>query len=84
MHGLFVIGQLPWAANAIAAKQVQGSSDPRDIAWELHAKNIESVLGSWEKGEEAQTSGAEGRKAVSIILAMYESAKRNGEPVEVK
>lgn len=71
-------------ANAIAAKQIQGSSNPADIAWELHAKNIESVVGSWDRGEEAETSGAEGRKAVSIILAMYESAKKNGQPVEVK
>ncbi len=71
-------------ANESASKMVMGSSDPRNIPWELHAANITDILGAWERGQEAQTSGAEGRKAVAIITAMYESAKKNGAPVDVK
>ena len=69
---------------AALAGQVQGSANPADIAWELHAKNITSILEAWEAGREAETSGAEGRKAVAIILAMYESARNNGTPVDVR
>jgi len=71
-------------ANESASKMVMGSSDPRNIPWELHAANITEILGAWERGQEAPTSGAEGRKGVAIITAMYESAKKNGAPVDVK
>lgn len=50
----------------------------------LHRKNIESILTAWEDGRDAATSGHEARKAVSITTALYESARRNGEPVEVR
>ena len=33
---------------------------------------------------EIETSGPEARKAVAIIRAMYESARNNGTPVDVK
>ncbi|HVT87264.1 MAG TPA: Gfo/Idh/MocA family oxidoreductase [Tepidisphaeraceae bacterium] len=49
-----------------------------------HVSNIEAILAAWDQNRDAETSGPEARKAVAIILAMYESAKRNGEPVLVK
>jgi predicted dehydrogenase len=51
---------------------------------ELHNRNITAILDAWEKGQEPETSGVEARKAIAIILAMYESAKKGGVPVEVK
>ena len=50
----------------------------------LHGLNMTSILDAWEAGKEAETNGAEARKAVSIILAMYESAKKGGVPVPVR
>jgi UDP-N-acetyl-2-amino-2-deoxyglucuronate dehydrogenase len=46
-------------------------------------RNVESILEAWERGEDAVTNGPEARKAVAIIQAMYESAKRGGVPVMV-
>ena len=43
-------------------------------------------LGVWPgrlRGEDAPTSGPEARKAVAIILAMYQSAKKKGVAVKV-
>ncbi len=51
---------------------------------DLQALNINEILESWEAGREAQTSGPECRKAVQIVLAMYESAQRGGTAVEIR
>jgi predicted dehydrogenase len=51
---------------------------------ELHNRNITAILQAWDEGKDSETSGVEARKAVAIILAMYESAKKGGEPVTVK
>lgn len=50
----------------------------------LHQRNIESILSAWEQGREADTCAEEARKAVAIVLAMYESARRNGDAVPVE
>ena len=60
------------------------SASATDVPLDLHGLNMTSILDAWEAGKEAETNGAEARKAVSIILAMYESAKKNGAPVDVK
>ena len=39
---------------------------------------------AWEEGRDAETSGPEARKAVAIVLAMYESARNGGKAVEVR
>lgn len=65
------------------AKSTGGGSNPRDVPLQRHIDNIRSILASWEKGEDAETNPAEARKAVAIILAMYESARKDGAPVEV-
>jgi predicted dehydrogenase len=70
--------------NATAGNLVRGAGAAADIGVELHARNIESILASWDAGQEAETSGEEGRKSVSIINALYESAKTDGTPVDVK
>ncbi|HET6249714.1 MAG TPA: Gfo/Idh/MocA family oxidoreductase [Tepidisphaeraceae bacterium] len=69
--------------NATAANLVRGAGAAADIGLDLHARNISSILASWESGHDAETSGAEGRKSVSIINALYESARHDGAPVDV-
>lgn len=67
-----------------ASKSSAGASDPRDVAVELHKRNMTAILRSWEANQDAETNGEEARKAVAIILAMYESARLGGKPVEVR
>ena len=60
-----------------------GGANPRDVRLELHTANITSILKAWEEGRDAETNGPEARKAVAIVLAMYESAKKGGAAVAV-
>ncbi len=69
--------------NEVAAAQTRGAGAASDIGLELHTANIQSILEHWGRGEEAETSGAEGRKSIAIISALYKSAKNDGAPVEV-
>jgi UDP-N-acetyl-2-amino-2-deoxyglucuronate dehydrogenase len=61
-----------------------GGKSATDIGLDLHGKNMLAVYEAWDRGEEAETFGPEARKAVAIIQAMYESARKNGSPVDVK
>jgi predicted dehydrogenase len=61
-----------------------GGRSPTDISAEIHYKNVQAIYQAWDKGEEAETCGPEARKAVVIIQAMYESARKKGAPVDVK
>lgn len=50
---------------------------------DFHGRNIHAILSAWAGNKEAETCGSEVRKAVAIILAMYESARKGGAAVEV-
>jgi UDP-N-acetyl-2-amino-2-deoxyglucuronate dehydrogenase len=65
-------------------EESSGGKAPVDIGLLLHKKNIESIYDSWNNNQDAVTDGPEARKAVAIIKAMFESAKKNGAPVDVK
>jgi predicted dehydrogenase len=54
-----------------------GVSDPAAIPFQPHAKNITAFINSVEKKQTFEIEGAEARKSVEIILAIYESAKTN-------
>ena len=69
--------------NATAGSLVRGAGAAADIGVDLHARNISSILAAWEEGKDAETSGLEGRKSVSIINALYESARNDGAPTDV-
>ncbi|MBC8105580.1 MAG: Gfo/Idh/MocA family oxidoreductase [Anaerolineae bacterium] len=60
-----------------------GGSSPTDVPADLHLQNIDAILRAWESNRDAETNAAESRKAVAIILAMYESAKKGGVPIAV-
>jgi predicted dehydrogenase len=65
------------------AQNTGGGKAATDIATELHVRNMRAVYDAWDCGEDAPTWGPEARKAVAIIKAMYESARKNGVPVDV-
>jgi UDP-N-acetyl-2-amino-2-deoxyglucuronate dehydrogenase len=51
-----------------------GVSDPADISFVGHQKQIEDMIHSIETGDDPLVDGLEGRKSVEIVLAIYESA----------
>jgi predicted dehydrogenase len=53
-----------------------GTSDPAAIPFQPHAKNIAAFINSIEKGQAFEIDGLEARKSVEIILAIYQSAKK--------
>ena len=67
-----------------AAKSSGGATSATDVGLDLHGRNIQAILSAWADGRDAETCGPEARKAVAIILAMYESARQNGAPVQVE
>ncbi|NLE28661.1 MAG: gfo/Idh/MocA family oxidoreductase, partial [Phycisphaerae bacterium] len=62
---------------------VGGASDPKAISADNHRRNFETFLKALDDGVEPELNGVEARKAVQIVLAVYESA-RTGRPVEIR
>lgn len=60
-----------------------GGASASDVPADLHAQNVHHILSCWEQGKDADTCGPEARKAVAIILAMYESARKGGAAISV-
>ncbi len=60
-----------------------GAADPAAIDYVPHRKNFEDMVKSLKKGGKPLVDGAEGRKAVEIILAIYRSALKGGKPVQL-
>jgi len=60
----------PKGQDAVAA------ADPRDISYENHRRQMQNLIDTLEGKAEILIDGREGRKAVEIILGMYESAKQ--------
>ena len=50
-------------------------ADPAAISHQNHTRNFKAFINALETGEDFCISGAEARKAVEVILAIYESAK---------
>jgi len=59
-----------------------GVSDPAAITHENHTRNFKAFIDALESGEDFWISGAEARKAVEVILAIYKSAKEQ-KPVSL-
>jgi len=57
-----------------------GVSNPADISFAGHQRQIEDLILSIETGNKPLIDGVEGRKSVEIVLAIYESA-RSGKMV---
>ena len=56
-----------------------GVSDPGAISFKPHQRQFEDFILSLDTGKSSLIEGAEGRKAVEIILAIYESAEKGKE-----
>lgn len=59
-----------------------GASDPRAINHANHRRQLENLINGLETDDSHLVDGREGRKAVEIILAIYESS-REGRIVEL-
>lgn len=57
-----------------------GAADPTAIGYEKHRRQVADFVAALREGRAPAVQGAEGRRAVEIILAIYESA-RTGGPV---
>ena len=65
-----------------AASGGGGAADPAAISHAGHRRQIAEFLEALAQGREPAVNGPEGRKAVEIILAIYQSA-RTGDVVEL-
>ncbi len=65
---------------AAAASDPAPASDPAAVGVASHAAQIADLLAAVEEGREPAVTGADGRAALEIVLAVYESA-RCGRPV---
>ncbi len=52
-----------------------GAADPAAIGHHAHARQFQNVLQAIRKGTAPSVDGAEGRRSVEIILAIYQSAE---------
>jgi predicted dehydrogenase len=60
-----------------------GAADPKAIDFQWHQRNFENALNALSLGEKAAVDGAEGRRAVELICAIYESIKKNGTKINL-
>ena len=54
-----------------------------EIGWEQHRKRIVDLISALREGCEPVVSGAEARKSVEIVLAIYKSA-RTDAPISLR
>ena len=59
-----------------------GSSDPRGMSWAGHRTLVEDLARALQEGRAPMIPGAEARRSVALVLAIYESA-RSGRSVAV-
>jgi UDP-N-acetyl-2-amino-2-deoxyglucuronate dehydrogenase len=60
-----------------------GANDPKAIGHAWHRSNLEEAIAAIRAGKQPAVNGAEGRKAVELILALYQSAENGGTPLNL-
>jgi UDP-N-acetyl-2-amino-2-deoxyglucuronate dehydrogenase len=60
-----------------------GAADPKAISHGWHKLNLVDAIEAIRAKRRPAVDGAEGRKAVELILALYQSAQNGGVPVEL-
>jgi predicted dehydrogenase len=63
--------------------QGAGANDPKAIDTKWHKANLEEIIGAIHENKKPSIDGVEGRKAVELILALYQSAQQNGLPINL-
>lgn len=61
-----------------------GANDPSAINFTGHQRNFEDVVEAIREGRPPKVDGAEARRAVALISAIYESARNGGVRIRVK
>ena len=59
------------------------AKDVKAIGHAWHRSNLEEAIAAIRTGKQPAVNGAEGRKAVELILALYQSAQNGGAPVDL-
>lgn len=67
---------------ARASTTTGGAADPKAISFRGHQLQLEDFLESIDTGREPAVTGAEGRKSVEIILALY-AASQTGQTIQL-
>jgi predicted dehydrogenase len=67
---------------ASSATMKVGSSDPRGMSWAEHRLQIADLARALSEGRPPMIPGAEARRAVQLVMAVYESA-RSGQAVRL-
>jgi predicted dehydrogenase len=60
-----------------------GAADPAAISFKGHQRNFEDAVRALRKGRQPLVDGAEARKSIELILAIYRSAQAGGKPVRL-
>jgi UDP-N-acetyl-2-amino-2-deoxyglucuronate dehydrogenase len=60
-----------------------GAADPKAISFVGHQLNFEDAMQALKSGRKPLIDGAEARKSIEIILAVYRSALAGGKPVRL-
>jgi len=60
-----------------------GAADPAAISYVPHQKNFEDMVKALRRGAKPLVDGRQARKAIEIILAIYQSAQKGGQPVQL-
>lgn len=68
---------------ARAVTQGAGAADPRAIDFREHQRNFQDFVDSLAEGRPPQVNGPEARRAIELILAIYESALNGGRRVDL-
>ena len=61
-----------------------GAADPKAIDFQWHQRNFENALNALSKDEKPEVDGKEGRRAVELICAIYDSIKQDGKKITLK
>lgn len=61
----------------------RGAADPKAISFDGHQRNFEDFIQAINQNSKPAIDGQEARKAIEIILAIYQSASQGGTPVSL-
>lgn len=75
----FIGEEDPGPGAGAVEEKAGGSADPAAIATAGHLRQIQDMVDAVRENREPLVNGEEGRKAVEIILAIYESARTRRE-----
>lgn len=67
-----------------SSKGGAGAADPKAIDFQWHQRNFENALHALSTDDKPEVDGKEGRRAVELICAIYESIKQNGNKITLR